>query len=95
MYLISYDLKSAEADYEAMYSAIQALGASLRVLDSTWIVDPPHDVGEDDIATRLRGIIHAGDRFIVVHIDNRRQGWLSRNMWDWMREHDENLRGNS
>ena len=62
MYLISYDLKSAEADYEAMYSAIQALGASLRVLDSTWIVDPPQGVGEDEIATRLHDIIHAGDR---------------------------------
>lgn len=95
MFLISYDLKSAEADYEAMYSAIQALGASLRVLDSTWIVDPPQGVGEDEIATQLHGVIHSGDRFIVVHIDNRRQGWLPRNMWDWMQGHEENLPGNT
>lgn len=89
MFLISYDLKSAEADYEAMYAAIQALGASIRVLDSTWIVDTQQGVGENEISERLRGIIHPGDRFIVVHIDNRRQGWLSRNMWTWMQEHDE------
>ena len=89
MFLISYDLKSAEADYEAMYTAIQALGASIRVLESTWIVDAQQGVRENEISERLRGVIHAGDRFIVVHIDNRRQGWLPRNMWTWMQEHDE------
>ena len=89
MFLISYDLKSAQADYEAMYAAINALGPAQRLLESTWVVDPQQGLDENQISDRLHAVINPGDRYIIVHIDNRRQGWLARDMWGWMREHDE------
>lgn len=88
MYLISYDLKSVQADYDAMSSAIQGLGQHIRILESTWIVDTPQNVDEDMISDRLRSVIHQGDRFIVVRINEHRQGWLAREMWTWMRDRD-------
>lgn len=89
MYIISYDLKSPQADYEGMQGAIERQGQALRILESTWILDSSND--EDAISTALRNVIHEGDRFIVVHMDaNRRQGWLARSMWDWMHAHEKN-----
>ena len=93
MYLISYDLKSAQADYAAMHSAISDLGPAQRLLESTWVVDPPRGVDENQISERLHSVINPGDRYIIVHIDNRRQGWLARDMWEWMRAHDEPREG--
>ena len=87
MFIVSYDLKSPQADYEAMSAAIQGQGAALRILESTWVLDSEHN--EDEIAEALRGVIHEGDRFIVTEMrDDRRQGWLAKSMWQWMREHD-------
>jgi len=87
MFIISYDLKSPQADYEAMSAAIQGQGAALRILESTWVLDSEHN--EDEIASALRAAIHEGDRFIVTEMrEDRRQGWLAKSMWQWMREHD-------
>lgn len=87
MFIISYDLKSPQADYEAMSAAIQGQGAALRILESTWVVDSVHN--EDEIAAALKAVIHEGDRFIVTEMrEGRRQGWLAKSMWQWMREHD-------
>lgn len=89
MYIISYDLKSPQADYEGMKSAIESQGQALRILESTWILDSSND--EDMISAALRKVIHEGDRYIVVHMDkNKRQGWLAKSMWEWMRLHERN-----
>ena len=91
MFIISYDLKSPQADYEAMAAAIQGQGAARRILESTWVLDSEHN--EDEIAEALKEVIHEGDRFIVTEMrENRRQGWLARSMWQWMREHDATRR---
>lgn len=94
MYLISYDLKSVQADYEAMYSTINSLGPAQRLLESTWVLAPAKPIDEDAISDRIRSVINQGDRFIVVRIDRHRQGWLARDMWTWMREHEELNLGN-
>lgn len=87
MFIISYDLKSPQADYDAMFAAIQGLGAAQRILESTWVLDTSRN--EDEIAASLQSVIHEGDRFIVAEMrENRRQGWLAKSMWQWMREHD-------
>ena len=87
MFIISYDLKSPQADYEAMSAAIQGQGAAQRILESTWVLDSAHN--EDEIAAVLKAVIHEGDRFIVAEMrEDRRQGWLAKSMWQWMREHD-------
>ena len=87
MFIISYDLKSPQADYEAMSAAIQGQGEAQRILESTWVLDSKHN--EDEIAAALKTVIHEGDRFIVTEMQkDRRQGWLAKSMWQWMREHD-------
>lgn len=89
MFIISYDLKSPQADYDAIFAAIQGQGEALRILESTWVLDSKHN--EDVISNALMSAIHKGDRFIVAKIDEgRRQGWLAKSMWTWMREHDQN-----
>lgn len=92
MFIISYDLKSPQADYEAMFSAIQRSGDALRILESTWILDTTRN--EDEISEILHAVIHEGDRFIVAEMrDGHRQGWLARSMWTWMHERDIRHRG--
>lgn len=91
MVLISYDLRSDQPDYQALYSEIQNLGGidgALRILESTWVVDTR--LTPDEVTERLRTVIKKGDRFIVVNLDGRerRQGWLAQSMWEWILQHD-------
>lgn len=93
MVLVSYDLKGDTADYSALYQEMQTIGGgvegALRILDSTWILATNLD--PDRVTDLLRRVIKQGDRFIVVNLNGRqnRQGWLSRDMWNWIVAHDD------
>ena len=89
LYLISYDLKSAESSgYEEFYKAISQISQrNRRVLESAWIVDTPANVrlNASAITDMLLPYIKKGDYVFVSQITADRNGWLPTAVWEWMR----------
>jgi len=64
-YVVGYDLtKKLVKDYAALFQAIQALGPTWRLLDSTWIV--VSQLNSQQIRDTLRAHIHNDDKLLVV-----------------------------
>ena len=87
LYLITYDLYRPQQDYTRLFSVIQSQGVALRCLQSVWLLQTNTDV--DTIQASLQGAIDQTDRILVVDItQKRRNGWMNRNIWEWMTQHD-------
>lgn len=87
LYMITYDLYRPQQDYAGLFAAIQAEGAALRCLQSVWLLQTNTDINL--LQTRLMTHIAANDRVILVDITQRpRNGWMNRNVWTWMQQHD-------
>lgn len=83
--LVSYDLNSPGQKYSAVYDAIDALGAWARPLESTWIVVGP-GLTAQHVYDRVRPALDDNDHIFAVDISAQdRQGWLSKDIWDWIR----------
>ena len=88
IYLVTYDLKQPDKDYEPLYEAIKKCGSSWwHYLESTWIVST--DISVDECVKRLRQAMDDNDYLLVVEITQQpRQGWLPSKAWDWIKQHD-------
>jgi hypothetical protein len=85
--LISYDLKVPGRDYSKLYDTIKAAPSWCHYLESTWFISTTETVAT--WADKIRGVVDENDRFIVVDITGRsRNGWLPRNAWDWLSQHN-------
>lgn len=85
LYLISYDLKQPDKDYESLYNAIKSVGISWwHFLESVWIVNTQKSVQE--VSTTVRQNMDTNDHLLVVDISNQQyNGWLPSKAWDWIR----------
>lgn len=84
-YSITYDLKAPGRDYSGMYKAIKSTGTWWHYLESTWLVatdESPSQIGE-----KLRRHIDQNDRLLIIEIRNNKDGWLSKDAWDWINTH--------
>jgi hypothetical protein len=83
--LISYDLNSHErpSSYESVRAVIARYAASARKpLYSQWLVET-----EDDPqlwSDRIRAVADSDDGWFVVRVQRPYQGWLPREIWDWL-----------
>ena len=81
-YCISYDLNENHKDYDGLISAIKDYNY-IKALYSTWFVKSTSSA--TDIYNHLQPFIDNDDRLFVVEIDTpNRQGWMSKNVWDWL-----------
>lgn len=88
LYLISYDLRAPEGDYSSLYTAISALGPSLRCLDSVWLVQTTNNTVET-IQSSLTAFIRSNDSLIVIDITGKPyNGWLRKDYWAWYAAHN-------
>ncbi|WP_186136118.1 hypothetical protein [Burkholderia gladioli] len=67
LFLISYDLKTANADNEAVRIHLSSLGAK-HILKSVWLVK-----GQDEfsVTEAVTSVMRKGDSFVVALIDNQ------------------------
>ena len=88
IYLVTYDLKQPDKDYEPLYEAIKKCGSSWwHYLESTWIVST--DISVDECVKCIRQTMDENDYLLVVEITQQhRQGWLPSKAWDWIKQHD-------
>lgn len=94
LYLISYDLKNSTKDYSSLYEAIKSYGQWWHYMDSTWIVSTQSQI--ETVVQSIRSQIEEADNLFVVEISGcRRNGWLPKKAWDWLRAHDVMTRTNT
>ncbi len=73
-YLISYDLRNPDRDYQKLYDKLDQLDA-VGLLGSVWIVDVDEKSAER-VLERLRRFIDKNDRLLIVRfVKNNLAGW--------------------
>lgn len=90
IYQISYDLRSATADYLAVYEKIKSFGVSLPILKSTWLVSTEKD--SDMMTDELQTVIQKGDRFFIsAVVGDQYNGWHATSTWEWINLHKNTM----
>lgn len=86
--LISYDLKTPNANYDALYDLLKSAPSWWHYLNSTWLIYTPENV--DVWQKKIRVAINSNDSFIVIDITRQnRNGWLPQKAWDWIKEYEK------
>ncbi|WP_406242296.1 hypothetical protein ACF3M2_18010 [Tissierella carlieri] len=86
-YLISYDLKNKDKNYESLYEKIKEISydnAWWHYLDSTWIIKS--DLSLSEITSNLTSTIDKNDCLLVIEVKNTYNGWLPKDAWDYLRD---------
>lgn len=85
--LVTYDLKRPGGDYSGLIEAIKECPGWWHYLKSTWVVSTNET--PDELTERLGAHLHKRDRLLVIEVapDAKRQGWLPKKAWDWLRKH--------
>lgn len=82
VYLISYDLRRPGQSYTSLYDSIKKMGQWTKPLESVWLVDT--NLHAQSISERLMPHIDQNDSLLVAELGRDRQGWLSRDVWNWL-----------
>lgn len=84
--LLSYDLNGHErpdAYEDVKEMIIQNALSSKKPLYSQWLIET-----DDSIQTwheRMKDVADEDDYWFIVRVSSERQGWLSKNVWEWLR----------
>ena len=81
-YIICYDLKEPPQQYEPFFNELKSSTQWWHYLNSTWIV-----VRYDmlvDLGPKLRPLIFANDRLLIMPAKGPADGWLPKDAWDWI-----------
>jgi hypothetical protein len=82
--LISYDLNSPGQTYGPLIEKIKSYGTWAKPLKSTWIVAGDR-LSAQGVYDSLKPILDDNDYIFCVEIDGKaRQGWLPKEIWDWI-----------
>lgn len=92
VYLIAYKINDSVYDYSSLIEAIKSLGKSYQhPMDAVWFVSvngtTPRAV--NDI---LKTHLHSRKDYLYimeVNSDSKRQGWLPKLFWSWLRENTD------
>ncbi len=80
-YIISYDLRKPDRDYESLYQAIRAYGTYAHIQQSVWAIVTEHNATQ--IRDRLSLYMDQNDRIFVVK-SGREAAWrnvICNNEW--------------
>lgn len=85
---ISYDLNKAGQNYTDLYDTIKTAPGYIRAMDSFWFISTNESV--ETWSERLLNVIDNNDYLFVVDITGKsRQGWMKKNVWEWLKKHDQ------
>lgn len=85
--LVSYDLKTPDANYQKLYDVLQSAPHWWHFLESTWLLCTNEDVHAWQ--KKIKCVINANDHFIVIDVTRQnRNGWLPKKAWEWIRTHE-------
>jgi len=84
VYMISYDLNKSGKNYDGVFEAIKK--ASIKwchYLDSTWLIKANYS-SANDVFNLIKPNLDSDDRCIVIQVENNKQGWLTKEQWDFI-----------
>jgi hypothetical protein len=87
IHIVMYDLKGAKGSYPEFFETLKAQGSWWHYLKaSAWLVSTEKSTQE--VYDALRSHIRDGDHLLVWELGRKRQGWLPRAAWDWIKRHE-------
>lgn len=87
VFIITYDINTTVKNYNDLYNAIKQLSGDFQhPLESTWLVST--SLNALDIYNRLRPLIDDKDYLFVTRISTPYYGWLSKNVWEWLKSRE-------
>lgn len=87
IYLISYDLKAPNRNYDDLYAILKTAESWWHYLESTWLIYTSD--GIEAWQMRIKSAIDNNDSFIIVDVTKEpRNGWLPKKAWEWIREYE-------
>ncbi len=83
-YLITYNLKTQNWNYNGFFNALKSIGPWWHYIDSTWIIKT--NLSSNEIYNRIApGLLSTQDYILIVEINNKdKYGWLPKDAWDWL-----------
>ena len=85
-FLIIYDLKNPNRDYNTLYDTIKELSLSYQhPLESTWFISTDRCQSAQSIFDRLQVVIDDNDSLFIVNMNDSQdcEGWMPKAFWTW------------
>ena len=84
VYLITYDLNKTDKDYGGVFKAIkdESTGVWCHYWDSSWLIKSSLSV--NDVFEKIKPHLDSNDRCLVIEVKNNKQGWLTKEQWDYI-----------
>ena len=87
IYMISYDLKAPNRNYDDLYAILKTAESWWHYLESTWLIYTSD--GIEAWQMKIKSAIDNNDSFIIVNVTKQpRNGWLPKKAWEWIREYE-------
>ena len=84
---ISYDLNRPGQSYHGLYDTIKKAPSWAHPMDSLWFISTSES-GET-WSNRLRQVMDQNDWLFVVDITGQPcQGWMKKELWEWLEQHN-------
>lgn len=88
IFLITYKQKVPGKDYSSFFNAIKTADSWSHYLDSAWMIKTDETI--DSWNEKLYKELVAGDYLFIVEVDpNKRNGYLPKDAWDWIKKHEK------
>ena len=82
VYSVNYDLNNPGQNYEKVKAAVEALGPSIRVLKSTFLVSCP--LSASVVWDKISWAFDTNDRAFISQVTSNHAGWLGTDLWNWL-----------
>lgn len=85
VYMITYDLNKSGKDYDNVIQAIKdaSNGICCSYWKSSYLIQSDY-TSANDIFDLIKPYLDSDDRLIVLEVNNNKQGWLTKNQWDYI-----------
>lgn len=85
VYMVTYDLNKEGQNYEDVIQAIK--DASTGVWCSYWkssYLIQSNLATADEVTEKIKPYVDSNDRLLVIEVKNNKQGWHTKNEWDYI-----------
>lgn len=85
VFCVSYDLTHDPTEYSDLYDELTSCRHWWHFLEFTWLV--VLDESAADLWERLKPHLNRSDRMLIIAVGAEFRGSLSKEAWDWIRQH--------
>ncbi|MBS1985599.1 MAG: hypothetical protein JST16_15655 [Bdellovibrionales bacterium] len=86
IYAINFDLNTPGQAYESLHSAIRSLGAWIKPMKSSYLVQS--SMSANAISDALKSHLDKNDYLLVNEFPTSNyQGWMNKDVWAWINSH--------